>query len=135
MSSAVEVLNSSVKMLKLLRKAQVEIESRRFYHALRTIDEIQLNHLRSVQDFNFAQVIKVKLPEMKIKIKNLVLGEMKDWLSRVREDSKSVGELAVKLANARKERLKSKTEEMQRKSSYAISSVLELLVIEELECK
>ena len=135
MSAAIESLNYCVKLLKMVKKAKTEISEKRYYRALRTIDEIQGNQLRNAQDFKFAQSIKDRLPIMKQDVKRLVLKEMKDWLSKVREDSKVVGSLAIQLGVARQDRLRNKAEELQRKSSYATNSVLELLVNEELECR
>ena len=135
MTNSVEALTACIKLLRMVKKAKSEIAAKRYYHSLRTIDDIQGNHLRNVQDFEFAQVIKNSLPSMKMEVKNLVLNEMRDWLSKIRDDSKVVGSLAIQLAHTRDERIRNRADQSRVTYSHATNAILEQFANDEWECK
>ena len=57
MTEALDALNKCIKMLRQIQKSQQEIKNRKYYQALRTIEEIRVEHLRDVTDFEFAKRI------------------------------------------------------------------------------
>ena len=78
-------------------------------------------------------------------IKQLVLTEMKNWLSKVRDDSRVIGELCMGITKAKQEKIRVMKESLMEKAdtetnyktreiySNATVATLELIVNEEFE--
>jgi len=91
----ISTLKHCLSILDKTNKISIQIENHKYYSALRMVEELQTIHLSNIIQFQFAQHIQECIPLMKDKIKIAVTKEMKNWLIKIRENSRKVGNLAM----------------------------------------
>ncbi|KAG5438710.1 hypothetical protein PCANB_002430 [Pneumocystis canis] len=94
MKDSVSMLQMCLKVLRLTNKIHEWIENKEFYRALRSLDELQMVHLKDILHLRFAQNIRDSIPYMKQRIQEAVITNLKEWLLTLRASSSKVGELA-----------------------------------------
>ncbi|RKP17924.1 hypothetical protein ROZALSC1DRAFT_30319, partial [Rozella allomycis CSF55] len=134
LNETVANLKNCLTALKCMQKAQMEMGKGKFYQALKTMDDLQMNKLKEISSFKIAQKLEADIPRMRNEIKKIVLDQVKDWMTSVREKSKIVGELALELTKARKNKLETLSPRLRGKLSHAKNATLELIVHEEIDC-
>nr|CAG8441077.1 15646_t:CDS:10 [Entrophospora candida] len=105
---AVETLQLCLHILDLANRVTHLIESKKYYSALRTLEELQNVHLRKVIQYEFAKHMQESIPAMQNNVKDAVTKEMKEWLFKVRQDSRQVGKIAMEQMRLRQERWSNK---------------------------
>lgn len=93
--AAIEALTNCLPVIKLFSKATQQLSARRFYPALRTLQELEKVHLPAVAQFPFAAKISQRLPIMRLKVKDSSFVEMQDFLADIRDHSREIGEAAM----------------------------------------
>ncbi|KAL7752296.1 Rab GTPase-binding exocyst subunit S15 [Sorochytrium milnesiophthora] len=140
METAVEAIQSCLAVLDLAQKANVLIDSHTYYSALRTLDQLQSTYLRSVAEYDFAKHLNDCIPGMRDTARDAVMGELKEWFVKVRENSRKVGKLAMEQMHIRQQRVQARAESpvsasgsmrIISKSSIHSSTGLELVLNEE----
>lgn len=58
MDEAVEALKSCLFILELVAKINLLVEHRKYYNALKTLEELQQLHLRQIMNFELAKHIR-----------------------------------------------------------------------------
>ncbi|KAJ3122234.1 hypothetical protein HK098_003002 [Nowakowskiella sp. JEL0407] len=91
---ALDSIQSCLFVLDIANKVNECIESKKYYSALRLMDELQTVHLRSIAQYEFAKHMKLCIPPMQESIREAVTNDMTDWFVRVREKSKQIGKQA-----------------------------------------
>ncbi|KAL1920783.1 uncharacterized protein VTP21DRAFT_11418 [Calcarisporiella thermophila] len=133
--STIDTMRTCLHVLELANKASTHIEQRKYYSALKTLDNLQTQHLRQVGQYEFAQHMQEGIPVMKNQIKEAVTNELKEWLFRVRQSSRKIGQLAMEQMRVRQERWRLKIKQNANiKPSYAVNSAIEQVLNEETEC-
>ncbi|CAG8491482.1 5716_t:CDS:10, partial [Ambispora leptoticha] len=130
---AVETLQTCLYVLDLANRANSLIEEKKYYSALRTIEELQTVHLRKVSQYEFARHMQESIPVMQNNIKDAVTRELQEWLFKVREVSSKVGKLAIEQLTLRQERWKQKVAQNKDLASAPVNSPIELAMNEENE--
>ncbi len=130
---ATEVLEASLKVLKIANGIEGLIEGRRFYSALRSLDELENVHLRGIMQFDFAKHMMESIPAMRLTIRKEVMKEMKEWLYEAREKQRTVGKLALEAMDARVKRWKAKSQRDPMLAISKINSAIEMVVNEKIE--
>ncbi|RKP23970.1 exocyst complex subunit Sec15-like-domain-containing protein [Syncephalis pseudoplumigaleata] len=118
----IDQLQRCLHVLKLANKVRIQLEHRNYYTGLRTLEELEDVHLRKVAKYEFAKHMEKWIPLMKENIKSSVMSDLKEWLFNLREQSRMVGQLAMREAN-----------ELQAKSPKGenVDTALELVLDEE----
>ena len=132
---ATEVLETSLNVLNIANGIDGLIESRKYYSALRSLDDLENIHLRSVMQFEFAKHMMESIPAMRGSIRQAVVKEMKEWLFEAREKQRTVGKLALEAMEARAKRWKAKSQRDPMLALAKINSAIELVVNEKMECE
>ncbi|KAK3812105.1 MAG: exocyst complex subunit Sec15-like-domain-containing protein [Benniella sp.] len=130
-ATATETLRTCVHFLDLANRVNVQVENRKYYSALRIVDEIQVIHLRSVIQFEFARHMQDCIPILQHAIKDAVTTEMKEWLFGIRTSQKVMGKVAMDRMADRQERWRKR--ELRLRTSHNINSAVEAAVNEENE--
>lgn len=107
---AIETLQLCLKVLDNAKRIDGMIEERRYYPALRSLDELESHHLSPLQAHDFAHYLHSSLPSMRSRIRQAVIREMKEWLFEVRQKSRTVGRLALKAMEDRQRKWRSRSE-------------------------
>ncbi|KAI8347890.1 exocyst complex subunit Sec15-like-domain-containing protein [Mortierella sp. GBAus27b] len=130
-ATATETLRTCVHFLDLANRVNVQVENKKYYSALRIVDEIQAIHLRSVIQFEFARHMQDCIPILQYAIKDAVTTEMKDWLFNIRSSQKAMGKLAMDRMAERQDRWRKR--ELKLRTTYSINSAVEVAINEESE--
>lgn len=86
------------------------IEERKYFPALRSLDELETHHLSPLLAHDFAHYLHSSLPSMRARIRQAVVREMKEWLFEVRQKSRTVGKLALKAMEDRQAKWRARCE-------------------------
>ncbi|KAG0357915.1 hypothetical protein BG005_002980 [Podila minutissima] len=133
-ATATETLRTCVHFLDLANRVNVQVENKKYYSALRIVDEIQAVHLRSVIQFEFARHMQDCIPILQHAIKDAVTTEMKEWLFSIRTSQKAMGKLAMDRMAARQQRWRERSNKGAKlKTSHNVNSAVEVAVNEESE--
>ncbi|KAF9963544.1 hypothetical protein BGZ65_002449 [Modicella reniformis] len=132
--TATETLRTCIHFLDLANRVNVQVENRKYYSALRIVDEIQVVHLRSVIQFEFARHMQDCIPILQHAIKDAVTTEMKEWLFSIRSNQKAMGKLAMDRMTARQDRWRERSRKgLKLRTSHNVNSAVEAAVNEENE--
>ncbi|KAG0316648.1 hypothetical protein BGZ97_006549 [Linnemannia gamsii] len=133
-ATATETLKTCIHFLDLANRVNVQVEARKYYSALRIVDEIQVVHLRSVIQFEFARHMQDCVPILQHAIKDAVTTEMKEWLFSIRTSQKAMGKLAMDRMSVRQQRWRDRSSKgFKLKTSHNVNSAVEAAVNEESE--
>ncbi|KAI7820299.1 exocyst complex subunit Sec15-like-domain-containing protein [Gamsiella multidivaricata] len=133
-ATATETLRRCINFLDLANRVNVQVENRKYYSALRIVDEIQVVHLRSVIQFEFARHMQDCIPILQYAIKDAVTTEMKEWLFSIRSSQKTMGKLAMDRMAARQQRWRERSSKgLRLKTTHNVNSAVEEAVNEENE--
>ncbi|KAF8929985.1 exocyst complex subunit Sec15-like-domain-containing protein [Dissophora ornata] len=133
-ATAMDTLKTCINFLDLANRVNVQVENRKYYSALRIVDEIQVVHLRGVIQFEFARHMQDCIPILQFAIKDAVTTEMKEWLFSIRTSQKTMGKIAMDRMAARQQRWRERSSKgVKLKSSHNVNSAVEAAVNEENE--
>jgi len=132
---AIETLQACLRVLDISNRVDSLIESKKYYTALRSLEELESIHLKPILHHEFARLMLESIPQMRDQVKNNVTKEMKEWLYEVREKSRTVGKLALDAMEARQKRWKVKSLKDPMLSLAKVNSAIELVVNERIECE
>ncbi|RCH83819.1 hypothetical protein CU098_000044, partial [Rhizopus stolonifer] len=133
---AIESLQSCLVVLESANKVNDQLEHKRYYAALKTLDGLEQDRLGQTTQYTFAKMLVQGVPVMQNNIKATVTIELKEWLARVREISREIGHLAMQRMQERQERWRSKTTEnpkLKNLQHHQVNSAIEMVVNEGLE--
>ncbi|KAI9202809.1 uncharacterized protein BJ171DRAFT_583617 [Polychytrium aggregatum] len=77
--STIESLQSCLFILNIMGKIQTQINSKKYYSALRMLEDLQSNKIKLIKDFKFMEHISGCIPKMKQSIIDAVVKEMNEW--------------------------------------------------------
>ncbi|KAG9287563.1 hypothetical protein G9A89_019624 [Geosiphon pyriformis] len=130
---AVETLQTCLYVLDLANRVNLLIDDKKYYSALKTLEEVQTVHLRKVSQYEFARHMQESIPVIQNNIKDAVTREMKEWLFKVREVSEKVGKLAMEQLFLRQIRWKKIIGQNPDLGSVLVNSPIELAMNEDNE--
>ena len=99
-SAVIEAITTCQYTLSLARKVKEYIETKRFYPAIKILEQIQQVHLQNVVQYEFGRYLQRKIPMMKQAIKKRVLADVSSWLLMIRNASGEVGRFSMAQTNA-----------------------------------
>lgn len=91
-------LSQCLPVLEMYAKLVTQMEEKKYYPALKTLEQLEQNFLPRVSKYRFAQTMCVKIPMMRDEIKEASMSDLKDFLENVRKMSIKIGEVAMKSA-------------------------------------
>ncbi|ODQ55686.1 exocyst complex subunit Sec15-like protein [Saitoella complicata NRRL Y-17804] len=87
-------ITAALRPLHTLQSIHALIAEKKHYQALRSLDELQLIHLKDISQYSFAKLLESSMPATQKMIQDAVMGDLRQWLLGVREQSRLVGQLA-----------------------------------------
>ncbi|XP_071090028.1 exocyst complex component 6B-like isoform X1 [Haliotis cracherodii] len=94
-TAAIENLSMCLPVLELYGKLQEQMKNRRFYPALKTLEQLEHTYLPRVISHWFSQTMSEAIPKLREKIKEASMSELKDFLESIRKHSEKIGEVAM----------------------------------------
>ena len=93
--TGIENLYQCLPVLQLYRKSVKHLNEKRYYAALKALDQVESSHMAAVRKYSFAQLMHEKIPLVRSHIKTVVLKEMQDWLTDIVGEAKVMGKVAL----------------------------------------
>ncbi|KAK3094794.1 hypothetical protein FSP39_006322 [Pinctada imbricata] len=97
-ASAVENLNLCLPVLEMYGKLQEQMKTKRYYPALKTLEQLEHTYLPRVSTHWFSQTMTEAIPKLRDRIKEASMVDLKDFLENIRKHSAKIGEVAMKHA-------------------------------------
>ncbi|XP_041370054.1 exocyst complex component 6B-like [Gigantopelta aegis] len=97
-TAAIENLSLCLPVLEMYGKLQEQMKSKRYYPALKTLEQLEHTYLPRVMSHWFSETMCEAIPKLREQIKEASMTELKDFLESIRKHSTKIGELAMKHA-------------------------------------
>ena len=95
---AIEHLKVCLPVLEMYSKLLAQMKEKKYYPALKTLEQLENEYLPQVAVYKFAQSIQSQIPKMRDEIKDASMKDLKDFLETVRKYSIKMGEIAMRNA-------------------------------------
>ncbi|CAK6966757.1 hypothetical protein FSCOSCO3_A024182 [Scomber scombrus] len=99
MATTVEKLQLCIPVLEMYSKLKEQLESKRYYAALKTMEQLEKVYIPRVSHYRFCQIMAENLPRLREEIKEISMSDLKDFLESIRKHSDKVGETAMRQAH------------------------------------
>uniref|UniRef100_A0A8K9Y0I9 Exocyst complex component n=1 Tax=Oncorhynchus mykiss TaxID=8022 RepID=A0A8K9Y0I9_ONCMY len=100
MTTTVERLQLCIPVLEMYSKLKEQLESKRYYAALKTMEQLEKVYIPRVSRYRFCQIMAENLPKLREDIKDISMSDLKDFLESIRKHSDKIGETAMKQKQA-----------------------------------
>jgi hypothetical protein len=140
-AEASEALKESLKILHALNQAHELIRKKKYYAALKALDDLQNEHLiptiqnKYATQHKLADIIQKSIPASQKAISEAVMNDLNTWLYRIRETSQFLGEVAFYHTELRRTRQKERSEAKPNEylRNFKLNSAIELVFDESEE--
>ena len=138
-ADASEALKESLKILHAVNQAHDLIRKKRYYAALKSLDDLQNEYLvPTIQNkystqHKLADMIQKSIPASQKAISEAVLNDLNTWLFRIRETSQFLGEVAFYHTELRRQRQRERVEQDEFLNHFKLNSAIELVFDENEE--
>jgi hypothetical protein len=92
----IEQLNLCLPVLTSYSKLKKQISEKRYYPALKTLEELEHLHLPHVANYRFSYQLRESIPKIRDSIEKASMSDLKDFLENIRKFSPKIGEVAMK---------------------------------------
>nr|CAG4650760.1 EOG090X01NK [Simocephalus serrulatus]SVE94087.1 EOG090X01NK [Simocephalus serrulatus] len=96
MKTTIEMLQSCLPVLRAYIKLQQQMKEKRYYPALKTLEQLEHIHLPSISHYRFSEHMKKSLAKVRESIKEASMSDLKDFLESIRKYSPKIGEVAMR---------------------------------------
>jgi hypothetical protein len=138
-AEASEALKESLKVLHAVNQAHELVRKKKYYGALKALDDLQNEHLiptiqnKYATQHKLADIIQQSIPSSQKAISEAVMSDLNTWLYRIRETSQFLGEVAFYHTECRRKRQKERVDENEYLQNFKLNSAIELVFDESEE--
>lgn len=138
-AEASEALKESLDVLHAVNQAHDLIRKKKYYGALKALDDLQNEHLiptiqnKYATQHKLADIIQKSIPSSQKAISEAVMADLNTWLFRIRETSQFLGEVAFFHTEQRRTRQKIRMESNMYLRNFKLNSAIELVFDESEE--
>jgi hypothetical protein len=138
-AEASKALKESLKVLHAVNQAHELIRKKKYYGALKALDDLQNEHLiptiqnKYATQHKLADIIQKSIPASQKAISEAVMTDLNTWLYRIRETSQFLGEVAFYHTEMRRTRQKERMESNAYLRNFKLNSAIELVFDESEE--
>ncbi|XP_061491518.1 exocyst complex component 6 isoform X9 [Rhineura floridana] len=101
-TTVVEKLQLCLPVLEMYSKLKEQMNVKRYYSALKTMEQLENTYFPRVNQYRFCQIMIENLPKLREEIKEISMSDLKDFLESIRKHSDKIGETAMKQAQQQK---------------------------------
>ncbi|XP_020638559.3 exocyst complex component 6 isoform X1 [Pogona vitticeps] len=101
-TTVVEKLQLCLPVLEMYSKLKEQMNVKRYYSALKTMEQLEKIYFPRVSQYRFCQIMIDNLPKLREEIKEISMSDLKDFLESIRKHSDKIGETAMKQAQQQK---------------------------------
>ncbi|TRX94885.1 hypothetical protein FHL15_004346 [Xylaria flabelliformis] len=138
-SDVSEALTESLKILHSVNNAHELIRKKKYYGALKSLDDLQNEFLVPIiqnqyaTQHRLADLIQKSIPASQKTISEAVMTDLNTWLYRIRETSQFVGEVAFYHTETRRSRQQERVQQNEFLEHFSLNSAIELVFDESEE--
>ncbi|TQN67588.1 Exocyst complex component sec15 [Colletotrichum shisoi] len=138
-ADASDALKESLKILHAVNHAHDLIRKKKYYAALKSLEDLQNEHLiptiqnKYATQHKLADVIQKSIPASQKTISEAVMTDLNTWLFRIRETSQFLGEVAFYHTELRRARQRERVERDSYLNNFRLNSSTELVFDESEE--
>jgi len=96
MTTTLELLQQCLPVIKTYIKLKQQMEAKRYYPALKTLEQLEHIHLPTISHYRFSEHMKKNLSKVHESIKDSSMTELKDFLENIRKFSPKIGKVAMR---------------------------------------
>ncbi|XP_012286847.1 exocyst complex component 6B isoform X3 [Orussus abietinus] len=96
MAAAVDSLTMCLPVLAAYAKLQRQLKDKRYYPALKTLEQLEHHDLPKVTNYRFSLQITEQIPVLRENIKNASMSDLRDFLENIRKYSPKIGDVAMR---------------------------------------
>lgn len=96
MKTTIELLQQCLPVIRAYIKLQQQMKEKRYYPALKTLEQLEHIHLPSISHYRFHEHMKKNLSKVRESIKEASMSDLKDFLESIRKYSPKIGEVAMR---------------------------------------
>lgn len=96
MAAAVDSLTMCLPVLAAYAKLQKQLKDKRYYPALKTLEQLEHHDLPKVTNYRFSSQITQQIPQLRENIKDASMSDLRDFLENIRKYSPKIGEVAMR---------------------------------------
>lgn len=94
-AATIETLSLCIPVLEMFSKLYEQKKTKRYYPALKTLEQLEHTYLARIKNFRFAELMISKLPSFRESIKDAAKEDLMLFLENVRSQSEKLGEIAM----------------------------------------
>ncbi|XP_073999908.1 exocyst complex component Sec15 isoform X2 [Rhodnius prolixus] len=94
-AAAIHSLTVCLPVLTTYGKLQKQMDEKRYYPALKTLEQLEHLYLPRVANYRFSRQMKDNIPKLRENIKEASMSDLKDFLENIRIVSPRIGEAAM----------------------------------------
>nr|CAG4646059.1 EOG090X01NK [Macrothrix elegans] len=95
-NTSIEMLQHCLPVLRAYIKLQQQMKEKRYYPALKTLEQLEHTHLPSISQYRFSERMKKSLSQVRESIKEASMSDLRDFLESIRKYSPKIGEVAMR---------------------------------------
>ncbi|XP_063231867.1 exocyst complex component 6B isoform X2 [Bacillus rossius redtenbacheri] len=95
-AGTIENLSLCLPVLTTYAKLQRQMKEKRYYPALKTLEQLEHLYLPRVANYRFSHQMKENIPKLRENIKEASMSDLKDFLENIRKFSPKIGEVAMR---------------------------------------
>ncbi|XP_015110617.1 exocyst complex component 6B [Diachasma alloeum] len=118
-AAAIDSLTMCLPVLAAYAKLQRQLKDKRYYPALKTLEQLEHCDLPKVTNYRFSSQITEQIPLLRENIKDASMSDLRDFLENIRKYSPKIGEVAMRHSA---EQLVSEAEIIGRKKKFQVRS-------------
>lgn len=94
--SAIEYITNALPVVQLYCKATSQLANRRFYPALKSLEELEVLYLKpSGMTYTFAETMRQRVPVLRAKVKQEAFDDLQAFLTNIRDNAARIGNSAM----------------------------------------
>lgn len=134
-----DALSESLKILHAVNNAHDLIRKKKYYGALKSLEDLQNEYLipiiqnKYATQYKLADMIQRSIPASQKTISEAVMSDLNTWLFLIRETSQFLGEMAFFHTQQRRTRQKERAEANEYLKHFKLNSAIELVFDENNE--
>uniref|UniRef100_A0A671RUR0 Exocyst complex component n=1 Tax=Sinocyclocheilus anshuiensis TaxID=1608454 RepID=A0A671RUR0_9TELE len=95
-ATTIDKLTHCLPVLEMYSKLQEQMRSKRYYPALRTLEQLEESCLPQAGSYRFCGIMSENIPRLRTHIRDASMSDLKDFLESIRKHSDKIGETAMK---------------------------------------
>ncbi|KAI9524331.1 Exocyst complex component 6B [Dissostichus eleginoides] len=97
-ASTIDKLTHCLPVLEMYSRLQEQMRAKRYYPALRTLEQLELTCLPRAGEYRFCSIMAENIPKLRTQIRDTAMTQLRDFLESIRKHSDKIGETAIKQA-------------------------------------